>query len=404
MMRQILLLAIFITSFFPANSQTEPDCTPVELQKLDSIVHYTRDGLTFNYIPVEVFIYKFDGISEYPVIDRLKLPSREPVNRQNYYFSPLSLKTHYILQEWNGTEFHDRSRSDYSYRPDGLIEREVYSGFDGSAWVPYQQHIFNYDEQNIIRTYLRQMMYSPGVWTDFSYKNYIYDIKGRLIERNEQRIADGVIFWVELFTYDISDRVASRVRQSLKYNPETRSYALMNLNRQRYSYDKYGDLSLYMTDTWTNGEWILTGKSRYFRSYIYDKEIPVCYNNKTFIVTVRTAIRLFNSGAVPGSCECLDDSQKPVGDIKGNEIMGRQDHGVTVYPNPASSSIKVQMPEGNGVYTDVSIYDQNGRLMQRTPAASLSERIDVSGLSDGTYFLVLSGAGESLMTSFIKAK
>lgn len=403
-MRRFLLLVFFVTSFLSANSQTETDCGPIELQKLDSVVHYLREGQTYNYTPVEVFIYQFDGVSEYPVIDRLKLPSREPVNRQNYYFSPLSLKTHYILQEWNGTEFHDRSRSDYSYRPDGLIEREVYSGFDGSAWVPYQQHIFNYDEQNIIRTYLRQMMYSPGVWTDFSYKNYIYDGQNRLIERNEQRIADGVIFWVELFTYDKSDRVASRVRQSLKYNPETRSYALVNLNRQRYSYDKYGDLSYYLTDTWTDGSWVLTGKSRYFRSYIYDREVPVCYMNRTFIVTVRAAVRLLNYGAVLGSCECLDDRQKTGSNKWGNESGGRHDNGVTVYPNPASSAVKVQMPEGTAVYTDISIYNQNGRLMQRNPAGSLSESIDVSGLADGTYFIVISGAGESLMTSFIKAK
>jgi hypothetical protein len=403
-MRQLLLPVFVVISCFPAKSQVETDCSPVELQKLDSVINYVREGQTFTYTPVEVFIYQFDGESQYPVIDKLTLPSREPVNRQNYFFSPLSLKTHYILQEWNGDEFYDRSRTDYTYRPDSRIEKEVFSGYDGSAWVPYQQHIYNYDEQNIVRTYLRQMMYSPGVWTDFSYKNYIYDSRNRLIERNEQRIADGVIFWVELFTYDIYNRVASRVRQSLKYNPETRSYALVNLNRQRYTYDKFGELSYYLVDTWTNGSWVLSGKSVYFRSFLYDKEVPVCYMNRTFIVTVRAALRLLNYGAVLGSCECLDECRKPDESDRGGDIRSRRDGGITVYPNPASSAVKVRLQDDSAVYSDISIYDQNGRLVQRNPAAGLQESIDVSGLADGTYFLVISGAGESMMTSFIKAK
>ena len=401
-MRLTALFTFFIAMASAVHGQASIDCSPVEMQKLDSVINYLRVGQTDTYNPVEIFIYHFDGVSEYPVIDKLTLPSREPVNRQNYLFYEPSFKVNYILQEWDGNEFHDRSRTDYYYRPDRRLEKEVFSGFDGSLWIPYQQHIYNYDEQNIIRTYLRQMMYTPGVWTDFSYKNYIYDSQGRLTERNEQRIADGVIFWAELFTYDQSERVDTRIRQTLKYNPQTRTNELTNLNRQRYSYNKFGNLSTYLTDTWTNGSWALTGKSIYYRSWIFDKDVPICFRGHTMIVSVKVAVRLINIGAVPGRCECLTDGQDDGNNGRGN---GRgRNNGLVVYPNPALASVTVLMPDGASAYDDISIYDHNGTLVRRYSAGSKSEDLDVSSLGAGTYYIVVNIEGESLMTSFIKAR
>ena len=246
-MKRTSFVWLFLFILIEAEGQEVFNCDPVIVQKLDSVVSYVREGMTDTYTPVDLFIYNYDVDDVYLVVDRLSLPGRTPVNRQNYYNDDMDVRSYYILQEWNGSGFTDRSRTDYIYRPDGRF-REVFSGFDGTEWLPYQQHIYNYDDDNIILTYLRQMMYSPGVWTDFSYKNYIYDGQGRLIERNEQRIADGVIFWVELFTYDDHDRVATRIRQTLKYFPETRTSALVNLNKQVYSYDIYGELSGYLTE------------------------------------------------------------------------------------------------------------------------------------------------------------
>jgi len=403
-MRQIGIITFLLAAVSAVHGQSSIDCSPVQVQKLDSVIHYLREGQTDIYNPVELFIYHFDGVADYPVIDKFTLPSREPVNRQNYLFYEPSFKVNYVLQEWDGNEFHDRSRTDYYYRPDRRLEREMFSGFDGSLWIPYQQHIYNYDDQNIIRTYLRQMMYTPGVWTDFSYKNYIYDDQGRLTERNEQRIADGVIFWAELFTYDEADRVAVRVRQTQKYNPQTRTYDLVNLNRQRYSYNKYGNLESYLTDTWTNGSWILTGKTRYFRSFIFDRDIPICYRGYTIVVSVKVAIRLFNNGAVPGSCECLSDDpdQDDGNNGKGND--NKPKNGLTVYPNPASTSVTVLLPDGASAHSDISLYDHTGALAGRYPAGSLSEPLDISSLGAGTYYMVVNVEGESLMTSFIKVR
>lgn len=393
-----LLLAVTLH----AAGQAGSDCEPVVISRLDSVVSYVWEGQTSVFIPSDVYIYGKDQVEQNRVIERLSLPSRAKVNIQRYYDDANGNTSQYVLQVWNGTAYVNSSRTDYSYNPEGYLSREVFSRYEGNAWVSYQQHLYNYDEDMTVMTYLRQMMYSPGVWTDFSYKNYLYDEQGRLIERNEQRISDGVIFWAEQFTYDENNRVSVRVRQGQKYDPVTRTYPLVNLNRQIYSYDRFGDLSEYLIENYTSGSWVLAGKSTYFRSFLLDKLVPICYRGQTLTVTVRVALRLLNYGAMLGTCECLYPDGIPDGAKSGGSGRKSAESGLTVYPNPARTEITAVLPEEGTGYGEMSIYSQSGSLMQRTGYRSLTETIDISGLRPGSYYLVVTVDGESFSTTFVK--
>lgn len=118
------------------------------------------------------------------------------------------------------------------------------------------------------------------------------------------------------------------------------------------------------------------------------------------MVPVRVAVRLFERGALPGSCECLFPDGVPDGP-KGSKSK-QVKSGLVVYPNPASSDITVVLPEGQTGYGDISIYSQRGSLVKRTAADSQSGTVDVSGLRPGSYYLVVTSEGRSLMTSFVK--
>ena len=393
-----LLLAVTLN----ATGQAGSDCEPVVISRLDSVVSYVWQAQTSSYTPSDVYIYGKDQVELNRIIERLSLPSRTKVNIQRYYDDLSGNTAYYVLQVWNGTAYVNSSRTDYSYNPQGYLSKEVFSRFEDNAWVSYQQHLYNYDGEMTVMTYLRQMMYSPGVWTDFSYKNYIYDEQGRLIERNEQRISDGVIFWAELFTYDETNRVAVRIRQGQKYDPVTRTYPLVNLNRQIYSYDRFGDLSEYLIENYAGGTWVLAGKSKYFRTLLLDKFVPVCYRGQTITVTVRVALRLLNYGAKLGTCECLYPDGIPDNAKSGGNGIKSGEPALTVYPNPARSEITVVLPEASAGYNEISIYSQSGSLMQRAGSGSLPETIDISGLRPGSYYLVVTGSGESLSTTFVK--
>lgn len=401
-MLKLIIPSLLLALTLHTSGQAGSDCEPVVISRLDSVVSYGWDGQTSAFIPSDVYVYGKDPVELNRIIERLSLPSRTKVNIQRYYDDLNGNTSYYLLQTWTGTAWVNNTRTDYSYNSQGYLTTEVFSRYEGNAWVSYQQHHYNYDGEMTVMTYLRQMMYSPGVWTDFSYKNYFYDEQGRLIERNEQRISDGVIFWAEQFTYDENNRVSVRVRQGQKYDPVTRTYLLVNLNRQIYSYDRFGDLSEYLIENYTNGSWVLAGKSKYFRAFLLDKMVPICYRGQTLTVTVRVALRLLNYGAMLGTCECLYPDGIPDGAKSGGNDKKSAESGFSVYPNPARSEITAMLPgEGTG-YGEISIYSQSGSLVQRTGYRSLTETIDISGLRPGSYYLVVTVAGESFSTTFVK--
>jgi len=403
-MKSKIFLAGFLFISIAGLGQRIVDCDPVMIQKLDSVVNYVKEANADLYTPLDIFIYEFDGKEHYPVIEKLSLPSRTPVNRQNYFFDETGRKTYYILQYWNGDEYNDSGRTDSYYNDQGYLEREVFSGMSEGMMVPYQQHWYNYDVFNIVETYLRQMMYSEGVWTDFSYKNYIYNSWGQLIERNEQRISDDVIFWVELFTYDDRGRTATRIRQSLKYDPAARTYAMMNLNKQIYSYDIYGELSEYLVETWINDNWVLTGKSTYYRTLLYGRRVPVCYKGRTVMLPVQNVARILEQGGQLGACECLvilkSNADPGTADRKPEKLVSNKK--ALIYPNPASSEITVWLPESPGQCTDLKIFNSHGSLMLQRDISERSVTVNISHLAAGSYYMIFAGAEGSYTSTFIK--
>jgi len=403
-MKSKILFTGFLLISMAGFGQRVVDCDPGMIQRIDSVVNYVKEANAEIYTPVDVFIYEFDGEEHYPVIERLSLPSRTPVNRQNYFFDETGRKTYYILQYWNGEAYYDSGRSDYFFNEQGYLEQEVFSGMAEGVWEPYQQHWYNYDENNITQTYLRQMMYSEGVWTDFSYKNYIYNSLGQLIERNEQRISDDVIFWAELFTYDAEGKTAVRVRQSLKYSPDTRTYVMMNLNRQIYSYDIYGELSGYHVETWLDNSWILTGKSVYYHSLIKGNRAAVCHKGQTIIIPASQIAKHLGHGDQMGPCECLSVIQAEL--LKDDKaiVSGKSliDKVVVVYPNPVTTEISVCLPEPPGKNASLTLHSRSGSLIVNKELSGQLETINLEQLMPGSYYLTVKDDSGSFITTIIK--
>jgi len=396
MKKAVILSGIFLLSF-TVSGQKE-SCTDGLIQKLDSLINFSLDNTTGFYTPVDVSIYQFDGFEHYTGIEKLLLPSRNRVNRQNYFFDSEGRKSYYILQTWNGSAYADNARTDYYYNSDGNLEREVFSGFVNSAWEPYQQHWYNYDENKTVTTYLRQMKDASGQWYDFSYKNYIYNEAGQLIERNEQRIADNVIFWAELFTLDNSGKVATRVRQTLKYSPVSAAWQLVNLNKQIYYYDIFGELRMFFVENWTDNSWVLAGKSVYYRSYIKGSKIQMCHNRRTICVPASRVETYLELGDTLGPCDVREKDASNMLNKDGTEK-------IILYPNPAISDLNIEIPETRTNLTDLMVISQTGiTVIHDLILDRKSFTIDISGLLPGAYQVVLYGEGGEMISGTIVKK
>lgn len=399
-MRNIILISGFLLISLAGFGQHSRDCNPEMIQKLDSVVNYLKEADPDRYTPLDVFIYELDRNDHYTEIERLSLPSRTPVNRQNYFFDQEGRKSYYILQYWDGTVYYDSNRSDYYYDESGRLSREVFSGFTGEGlWEPYQQHFYNYDDQGVTLTYLRQMKNTAGEWYDFSYKNYIYNEAGQLTERNEQRIADDVIFWVELFTYDASGRTSTRVRQTLKYYPATGTSQLVNLNRQIYSYDIFGELSAYNVETWTDGVWVLTGKSVYYRSFIKGRKVAVCHNGHTLWLPAPAVEAHLRHGDYLGCCEC---QWSPGHHPENRPGKKDQDLSIVVFPNPANSEITVYLPEIPEKPVALTLHNKNGSMVLREKMSGQTGTFNISHLLPGSYLLTVENGSGTFTRTVIK--
>jgi hypothetical protein len=179
---------------------------------------------------------------------------------------------------------------------------------------------------------------------------------------------------------------------------------MMNLNRQIYSYDIYGELSEYLGETWINDNWVLTGKSTYYRTLLYGKRVPVCVNGHTVVLPVHILARILEQGGQLGPCECLVTlkSNTDPGTAGRRPEKAVSDKKIVIYPNPASSEITVRLPELPGQYTDFKIFNSHGSLILQRNISDQSFAIDISNLVAGSYYMIFAGAEGSYTTTFIK--
>jgi hypothetical protein len=73
---------------------------------------------------------------------------------------------------------------------------------------------------------------------------------------------------------------------------------------------------------------------------------------------------------------------------------------VTIYPNPATSFIVVDIPKSTADH-EITLIDSQGRIVKRARVAQFPERMDVSGLTSGSYRILISDGMTSYAGSFI---
>ena len=100
-------------------------------------------------------------------------------------------------------------------------------------------------------------------------------------------------------------------------------------------------------------------------------------------------------------------------EINGNEIVSAIEYkddisstginelikSISIYPNPTSDFIRVK---GIVSMVNYSIYNLDGRIVQSGIISSLDEQLNVSGLKDGAYRLVIFHEGSPQINSFVK--
>ena len=76
--------------------------------------------------------------------------------------------------------------------------------------------------------------------------------------------------------------------------------------------------------------------------------------------------------------------------------------GARLYPNPATASINLDIPQNIAIPEGYTIYNSLGQLIDSGKISTNKQAISVSGYANGVYFIKLNGAGLSQTLQFVK--
>jgi hypothetical protein len=92
----------------------------------------------------------------------------------------------------------------------------------------------------------------------------------------------------------------------------------------------------------------------------------------------------------------------PVADYGNAETrdLEEDDSGsLSIYPNPAREELNIRLAEGASV---INVYSITGRLMLSQNVTAVQEKVDISKLQPGTYFIAVEVDGEMMYERFVK--
>lgn len=350
-----------------------PDCD-TRIQRADSVTSYSYNPLTGIFTPAEMIHYSYDSRNNLTVIHRMTLPGRNNIIKQVFEYNRHDKQVRYTnyLPSENGWEPSLIVTKQYDGRK--RITTEIFHHKDGEGnFTPYMRHFYSY-KGGLIAGYLRQMKNSSGEWYDFSNHFYEYDAWGRLTLLYGKYI-NGPVYWERTSVYDSDGQLTQRYLRQLKYDPAAGQNILANITFESYSRNIFGNISEILYHGWNGTGWELNGKAVYHYSFLKGRKVAVCHKGRTLYLPADAVEARLRHGDSLGPCSCGQQEEKAT---------------FTIYPNPASDHITIRFSDNGIRYTGGALISHDGRMLQRFRYNGEGQTmLDISGLRNGTYYLIM---------------
>jgi hypothetical protein len=164
----------------------------------------------------------------------------------------------------------------------------------------------------------------------------------------------------------------------------------------------YGGISVFNGETWTT---YLEGSSPVLHKQVEDIELDNFGN--LWILTQTMGLTLYNENGLENIFECQDFTFDVSNDYNSIAESTTYFDSIEVYPNPAETSINIQIGNKEVRICNLAIRNNQGQLIYETSNASIGNNqtfeIDTSQFSEGYYFITLTSSNSyQAHTSFIK--
>jgi len=377
---------------------------------LDSLHTWTWDTLFVQWQLIRRTIYTSDENNN--VISELNLfwESGQWINESFYTYSydDNNNITGYQFQVWNGTVWENSEQTLYTYDDHNNQTSITDQNWDGSNWVNSLRRLFTYDDHD------KQVDIVYEHWTGTDWQGvfhhiFTYDVDHRLIHRLIQNWNNG---WVDnqqiMYSYDlnndldmdslqrwVTDHWEDYYRNFYTYDAHhNRTEYLRQLHigggvwedEQRFffTYDLNDDITSQLYQTYTNGQWV-----NFYQFLVTNDE------NRNRITEV---FQIWD-----GTWVNQDSFQYYYTLATGTKDILPDPFDITVYPNPASSSLEIQLSDFSQEEMTIEIYSDNGILQMKSGISPLTNKsIDISGLASGEYHVMIRTGKGLVVKNFVK--
>ncbi|MDD2283795.1 MAG: T9SS type A sorting domain-containing protein [Paludibacter sp.] len=249
-------------------------------------------------------------------------------------------------------------KSSYSYGEDGLLSGIEYSVFTNNNFLLTEQAVYHYDEQSKeLLSIVNQILVSENQWSNKTKTEFDYEA-GNLILQTEYCWNDTINEWKATikkeFIYDGSNNNEVIYRES--------SYSgaafIVTLEKE------------IMLDSACPAENLILP---------YNNNLPYKVNNEHIAQTQKSSNYFYSLFTLSG----IDLLDSPV--------------AISVYPNPVKDVLNVLSDQQIDV---VEVFDVAGRLSATYNGST--DKVNVSGLAQGVYYLKINSAGRYTTLKFIK--
>jgi hypothetical protein len=293
---------------------------------------------------------------------------------ENYSLTTNSLDqngniTNQLTQLWEiqSSSWVNSSRANYSNTDSGLPSVIIYEQWQNGGWQNSAKIVYSYDTNNNVTNYLYQLWIS-GSWIDFAQGIFTYNSNGLLEGVLGQYLDNGN--WTtssrNSYAYSSSDVLLTLVTEIWSNG------AWQNSSIQTYSYDANNNLASLLTQTWdsASASWINPQQSN--------------YTNNEDGTPNQVILQVWNIQS--SSWFNVQRTTYTYPDINSNVLNFSSEDSITIYPNPSSDFIHVNL-NLLSLNQPFFISDYMGRKLKSGILSTGISAIDIHDLPAGIYLL-----------------
>jgi len=357
------------------------------LLRTDHIIEYRWDHERNDWILLNTIKYNYTYLDgEVRTVTTLNYFTDIPVSKIIYSYTPESILSESIYQNWESGEWINARRDQWFQNDEGLNIETLIQFWQSNTWI----NSIRYTDYQYNNRQLEQYTYQiwdNGEWLDYFYNKWSYDENSNLILRLSTNLNATPIGKIEYFTDE------NNLRQNYTVYNWINNTWIENY-RRLYEYNQCGQINTVNYQIYKNGNWLNSTKQQYYYSLhmeniIPGQRVPVCHNGHTIYISLNAVDAHLKHGDCLGKCFI----EKHINRRDFDDKESIKHTPFTIYPNPASEKITIKFSHDlNNESKRLEITDFYGKLVRSYIITDKSDLTIYKGnLHSGQYYIRLVG-------------